>query len=380
MEIHRIPGLVCAMTTLLLAATHVFSAEKIQITGSTSVQLPKPNEVLENSRKGRNFDGPSVRSTYEGSLLPGGPVMPSNPQADKKFKEAIDKKKNWIFVNPYETQYDSKTQEFLKGEKATALYNHPLMKDDEKGVVQRFIEEKKQDREFDQNRGDNDRSERAGNSETEPRDLRGNASGELVPGGKQSNDVLNRGLVLTSPLEQKSLLAQERDPFQERLERNPLSDNLLGGNSRAEDRTTFTKEERAARDAELSKIYQPRIGPTEGGISAVPGASDPLNTFDVTRQEATPFSGRRTDQLFNVGRAESSSFGAGRNSPVFTGPPISAPGSGLNSRLGERAGFDFNVKAPQASAFAPSVSAPRPSDGWSAKPAPFVLPLPQRKF
>src|SRR5688500_18057700 len=110
MEIHR-KVKVRALSVALLVAVPAFGAEKIQITGSTTIELPKPSHILEESKRNRGHDGPSGRSTFEGGMVP---MMPANnnPQSDKKLKEAIDKKKNWIFVNPYEMQFDNKTEEF----------------------------------------------------------------------------------------------------------------------------------------------------------------------------------------------------------------------------------------------------------------------------
>lgn len=377
MEIHGKSRLLL-LAAALLAAMPAFAAEKIQITGSTSVQIPKPSEILEDPKKGRSYDGPSGRSTYEGAILPQNPTpLLNNPLADKKYRDAIDRKKNWIFIPPNES-HDYKTEQFLKGEKGTGLYNHPLMQQEEKGVVQRFIEHDKNGRKDDT--GGNDSGDY---SEREQEDQGGFRSSQFeseLPGENSSKTLQGqRGLVLTSPLAKNPLTVEERNQFEERLSKNPLKDSIFGSNNRTSERSAFTPEERQARDAEMNKIYQPRLGPDRtGGIAAVPGGTDPLSTFDVTRQEATPFSGKRTDPIFNAVRSDP---GVARNSPIFTGPPLGSTGSGASSRIPQRSGFDINARAPQASPFAPSVSAQAPrATGPSQSPAPFILPFPQRKF
>ena len=173
MEIHRKAQLVLAGVALLVAIP-AGAGEKVQIKGSTSIELPKPKHILEDGKTVRRYDGPSGRSEYEGGSMPGGVMLNNSPQSDKKLKEAIDKKKNWIFINPYEMQFDSKTEEFLQGEKGTGLYNHRLMKDDEKGVVERFIKEKNPERE-------NETSGTEGSKDPE-------TGGKLEPVGKRELD------------------------------------------------------------------------------------------------------------------------------------------------------------------------------------------------
>jgi hypothetical protein len=367
MELHR-KARIGALSAALLVAMPCFGAEKVQITGSTAIELPKPTHILEESKRNRVFDGPSGRSTLEGGTLPMSPVMNNNPGADKKLKEAIDRKRNWIFVNPYEMQFDNKTEEFLKGEKGTGLYNHRLMSPEEKTVVDRFIEEGKPDRES--REVDADQREHGSRNERVDQKPEFLSTAKLEGDGEKEKPKLERGFSLPPALEEKTDIFTERSAFQRKLERNPFSETA-GGSRSLERSGGMTPEEREARDAELSKIYQPRVtgAPVDPGI-------DPVNrAFDATRQEATPFSARRADPLLNIGRAEPAV--GGRNSPIFTGPANSGIGAALPSRS---AGFaDLAPRAPVAappntSLTPPSASAP------SFRAAPFVLPKPQRKF
>ena len=50
-----------------------------------------------------------------------GTAQTATPQMDKQMKEFLDKKKNWIFVNPYENNYDAKTEEFMEGEELSVM-------------------------------------------------------------------------------------------------------------------------------------------------------------------------------------------------------------------------------------------------------------------
>jgi hypothetical protein len=371
MEIRRKTRILGAAVALAISAP-AFAGEKIQIKGSTSVELPKPTHVLEDAKKNRMHEGPSGRADLGGGPPPISPFLNTNPQADKKFREMIDKKKNWIFVNPYEMQYDTKTEQFMKGEKGTGLYSHRLMQTEEKGIVERFLQEKNNNqREPEASRLDSNSNleERRG---SEKEDFRGSIRGneEFTTSKKRPGDNSERSLGLPPVLDKNSPF--EKNPYEQRLDRSPLSDGVLGNSVRLEKEAIYTPEERTARDAELSKIYAPRIS----GMTTTIG-KDPLNTaFDPTRQEMTPFSSRRNDPL-NSGRATLGDA-ASRNSPIFAGPPV---GGSANGGLPERSSFDINARAAQASSFAPSVSAaPARSSSATANPIPFQLPRPVRKF
>ena len=370
MENHLRAKIVAALAAVLLSSV-AFAGEKVQITGSTSVLLPKPTDALQESKRSRRIDGPSGRSEYEGGLPQSGPVLNTSPEAEKKVLDMLDKKKNWIFANPYEMQFDSKTEEFLKGEKGTGLFNHRLMKDDDKSLLERYFTEKKSDHDVSGSKPESDNSADRQGKEHQY----GNLKSQEPPDDKPNSTKLEPGVTLPPAIDNKSIFSSDRNTLQERLERTPFSESGMDKSEKLRERELFTREEREARDAELGKLYQPRMTGASKGV----GGLDPLNTsIDATRQEATPFSGRRSDQLFNLGRNEPGA--AGRNGPIFTGPSVAGPGSGLNAPTSSRSDFDFSSRAPQASAFSPSASvAPRTTPGASMN-APFILPRPQRKF
>jgi cell division protein FtsN len=373
MEIHQKAKGFAAGLALLVAAP-LLAGEKVQITGSTSIEIPKPNQIMENGRSSRLPDRPSGRSEYEGAAIQYSPMINSgaSPEAQKKVKDALDKQKNWIFVDPYKMQFDNKTEEFYKGEKGTGLYNNHLMKTEEKSVVERFLQEKNRDRESDNSRSDSDDRRDRTSLDHKPDFLSAPLKDESDE--EKAKPKLERGFALPAALEEKtSELFSDRNSFQKRLDSSPFNDGA--SSSRDKDRFEMTREDRDARDAELNKIYQPRLN----GSTAPTVGSDPVNrAFDSAQQEATPFSVRRSDQL-NFGRADSGNPSS-RNSPIFS-PGLGAPGSGLNSDLSaRRSSFgDFGAKAPVASSPNP-ITAPAASSTPSFAPAPFILPRPQRKF
>ena len=376
MEIHQKAKGFAAGLALLVAAP-LLAGEKVQITGSTSVTIPKANQILEDAKRSRIHEGPSGRSEYEGATAPFNPLINSgaSPESQRKLKEALDRQKNWIFANPYEMQFDNKTEEFLKGEKGTGLYNHRFMKTEDPGMVERFLKQKNAEREADSSAPDsNDRNESRIDSglDRKPDFLTATVNDE--PEEEKSKPKLERGFSLPPALEEKaSDLFSERSAFQKRLDSSPFHDSAA--NSRDKERFGMTREERDARDSELSKIYQPRLN---GAVGPTIGA-DPVNrAFDAAQQEATPFSVRRTDQL-NLGRADGSNP-ASRNTAIFA-PGAGAPQSGLNADLSSRRSSfgDFGSRTPAASMPNP-VAASAESSRPSFAPAPFILPRPQRKF
>lgn len=367
-----------ALSAALVLGAPVFGAdkEKIQIKGSTSIELPKPKHTLEDVRTFRAPEGPSGRGEYEGGVAAATPVNNNSPQMDKKLMELLDKKRNWIFVNPYEMQFDSKTEEFMEGEKGTGLFNHRLMKEEEKSVLEKFIGEKNPERETDPEAAEqgterNSRKEMSGFSGD------GERRGEEVKSNLSTEKVQS----LQFKLEQKASFGSERSPFQQRIERTPFSESGLGSRFSEERSATTTQDfrkERETRDAELSKLVQPR----NFSAPAASSGFDPLNSApDSTRQEVSPIGTRRSDQFLNFGRAESSPVGGGnmsasRNSPIFAGSPSAAniPGRESSDLFGSK------VAQPGTISSGTSFTSPAPQTRPTFSQSPFALPFPQRKF
>ncbi|HEX7862828.1 MAG TPA: hypothetical protein VF773_21025 [Verrucomicrobiae bacterium] len=381
MEIHR-KAIIAALLGCAVLSPSIHAGDKVHITGgSTSITVPKPNEVLKESERYRPYDSPSLRPHFDSSAPPiVSPFPGTSPQAEKKFREALDKEKNWIFVNPYKSNHDQKTDDFLKGEKNSALYNHPLMKDADKSVVDQYVDERKPDREHQFGPGQNSdsRSESRSDQDSERNQSRNNyfAPDKRETDLKTEENGLEPGKTLPPAFEKNPFATIEKNDYQKRLESSPLKEGIFGSTEKPQERTAYTLEEREARDAEFSKIYQPRLSDASSSSSLGIGSRDPIGTsIDPTRQELTPFSGRRTDQPFTPGAGLG--LGQGNRSTVtFTGPPTTSPNSSFNSR----SPIDFAPRAPQVSSFTPPSSAPSVSSSPSFNSQPFILTKPPRRF
>lgn len=384
--VHRSTRQFAALSAALALAFLIlptWGAEKVQIRGSTTIELPKPKNSLEEIRTFRLDNGPTGQSEYEGGVSAAAPVNNNAPQLDKKLQEMIDKKKNWIFINPYEMQFDSKTEEFMKGEKGTGLYDHRLMQDEEKTVLEKFMDEKKHDRETDPNAQDAADPDRAAGANGE---MLGTMRGaEVKPEQNTSSLTVEKAQSLQFKLEQKASFSSERSLFQQKLERTPFGDNAMSDKF-SETRSSVPKEDfrkeretREVRDTEMNKLFQSRsfAPPVATGF-------DPLNSApDATRLEVNPIGPRRSEQFLNLGRSESAGGGiaATRNSPVFSGnsPVFSGASSGGNLP-GRSVSEGFGATIGRPAAVAPSSSFAPPVAARPANQAPFSVPIPQRKF
>lgn len=358
----------------VLAAVTAGAGEKVQIKGSTDVELPKPTRNIEENRRFKL----DTSNTNPGDAYVTPPALDASPLLDKKTKEMLDKKRNWIFVNPYKAQYDSKTSDFLSGEKGTGLFEHRWMQgDEEKSQVERFIEEKDKrrsdsnsdrDRDGDDDR-DRDRDRTAskdspfGNNENDPR------KEESAPSlfGKEKKTLQIGGPIAIS----------ERSAFEDRLERTPFADRTFADkqldsrgvdkekitNQRLQSDEAFTRILRGARDSDQGLV---------GNTDRLTGTKlEPITpSLDGTRREANPFTARSSDQFLNLGRGDNRGV-------TFSGPGGIGSGGNFSSRS---VVDDIGTKAPSAPSFntmpaAVSPAAQVPSSGNS-----FALPFPRRKF
>jgi hypothetical protein len=358
----------------LLFAASLTAGEKVQFRGSTSIALPKPTRSLEDARSTRLPEGRGGQDETDAALGISAPVA-TTPQMDKKLKEFLDKKKNWIFVNPYENQYDAKTEEFMEGEKSTGLYEHRLLKEEDKGVMEKFLQERSPYREDE------------GDPEKRAKDPEHGPTGEAQRQKEQANERVNERpqpvantLNVQQPADRASgFSVDQKSPslfgntslFDQKPERSAIGDRPLMFNDRPE--RMMSKEdirkERDTRDAEITRMLQPRGGP--GGLSS---RLDPMNSGgDRARPDA---GGPRTESFLNATRTPTAAGGIGSgNSVIFSG-------GGRPSSLPPRSGFDLGPKASSAANASVGVRS-LPSPAAASRPAanqPFVLPLPQRKF
>src|ERR1051325_5913316 len=153
----------------MLCCLPLRAGEQVQIRGSTSIELPKPKRDLSDKNKVKSGDDkPAVDGGFAAPPIDGAAM------SDKPLKDALDKKRNWIFMDPYENHYDSKTEKFLEGEKGTGLYENRWMKSKEdKSLVQKFIEGK--DSRLKDSRGKDGRAKDADKKESEEASERSSA-------------------------------------------------------------------------------------------------------------------------------------------------------------------------------------------------------------
>jgi hypothetical protein len=355
--------------TALIAVTVAAAAadDKVEFKGSTSFELPKPSRNVES---GRTYNGgEKEKPDMSGGYVP--PVAPNSPLVDKKFKEMMDKKKNWIYLNPYKDNFDSKTAEFMKGEKGTALFDQRWMTDkEEKGTVEKFLTEK-QNRHDDDLHRDSDKDEN--DADRAPRRDSGDIRGLGADGGDKGDNVRQEDVIRFGSKDEKigaagiNLRTAGEKGFTERLERTP---RFIG-----EQRTEMTaiekekvKQDQKTRDSEFGQLLQ-SISPSASGLS-LPGAANPLTpSLNLGGPDASQNAGRPSQSVtFGRGETPGFNFGSSGNSPVSA-----------NLSPANRGFDDF---APKAAA-KPSVFAPPSNPLPSAGPppvAPFQFTFPQRKF
>jgi hypothetical protein len=354
---------------VLLTCVILQAGEQVQFKGSTSVELPKPKRPLDDD--GRNMKIDAQRPTLQGGFVT--TPIDGSPLSNRKFREEMDKKKNWIFMNPYEQHFDNKTEEFMKGEKGTGLYDNEWMTSkEEKSVVQKFIEEK-DGRGKESNRGDDE-------------NLSDRPSGERE-GGFLSNrsDDLDRSKTDTQ-------FGGSRVDFEKRiLDPAALPDNIKNGpldksfernlgadpfSSRKSMEATFEKEEvkkqQIAHEREFDQIINTRLGGGGGGPT-------------VGRLDSLSVGGGIGQLNLNQGASRPADFGRGSlrggSTATFTD---GGPAFGGNSRPGfenRSFGEGFGVMPKAAPSYAPPVVSQNPASQRPAfTPAPFSLAVPQRKF
>lgn len=352
----------CAASAVALGCgLHALAGEKVELRGSTTVELPKPERKIEEERRFK-FDN-------AGSELSGGFAAPvgvgnSNAALDQKMRQMLDRKKNWIFINPYESPRDERTTDILGKDQATgSLGEHHLLKEGEKSAMQKFFEER------DTRRSNDDETEERGRQES-----------DFSPGNRNKEDLEDsdsarprderNSVLFISPRSTDGFREPGFDAssFERKMERTPLDGSVF---ARTEmQRQSLDKDElrrqQEAREADFEKFIQPRTLP---GGGAMEGRFDPLNTAsDSTRREANPVAGRRTDSFLSSSPNRVDFSGGGR-SGALSG---SAPGPSFD--------FDAGSRGVQSSSFLPS-SAPAASAATPARtPAPFVFEFPRRKF
>lgn len=367
----RAKRVVIVSAAALLGCTALRAAEKAQFEGSTTVELPKPKRSFEESRRlDLKPDHPGPDGAFS-------TVAPSDtaPLTTKRLREELDKKKNWIFLNPYENHYDSKTEEFMKGEKGTGLYdNHLMQSQEEKGAVEKYIQEKegrnsnassRNDREA---LTDRDRASERENSVFNPRNDKESKTDDASSFSTPEKTPFEKAIFSSSS---GSMDPLKSSALEKSLTRDPLPDDPFAAAQKIS-ASTFEqndlKEKQALHEREFDQLLQARPGATLAAPTVGPGGD--VGRLDLGASTLQ----RRSDPYANGARI-------GGNIATFTdGAGDSA--FNIKSDYGSRGFGESFISEPTkpAASIAPSLPGPSASPSSVMAPAPFVLPFPQRKF
>jgi hypothetical protein len=341
--------------------------ERLELKGSTEVDLPKPKRTINTDRRlNDQADRPTVESA------PSAPARNDNsPLVTKKLLHEIDRQKNWIYMDPREAHFDRKTEEFMKGEKGTGLYDNRFMQsDDDRTMVQKFMER-------DRNRDDKDKEDNDKDSE---RSDRAREKDGFLP--KRDEDELKENNAAVSGVPKAQFdtaifrAGSSSDPFggnplDNKLQRNPFSDSpFTAQKARGMDQDDL-RQKQVAHEKEFSDILQSRPGST-----ASFGKIDMLNpAADVGRLDlgGSAGGGRRADPYSIGGRG-------GPTTVTFTDGGSSSFGN--RPELGARSFSDAlpSFGAPKAGpSFAPAPMQVAPNRAMGSPP-PISATVPMRKF
>ena len=371
-----------AAAVIICSSLPGFSAEKdkVKLKGSTDVELPR-SRTLE-SKVGPVFEseGPGL----EGALHTPPPQV--NPRAERKLREARDKERNWIFRDPSESFYDSKTERIfgLGDEDETTLLERGAGQESEKTLVEKFIMNKQEGGDSPrENRSSNRNSNRSRDNESDPEDRneRGNRedrkdlSSFLNTGREEASDAA----VSPNQFQKPSFLTDKSRIFSRRNEdgesRNVFSmqefDSRRALIGRPRQELNLKKEETNSEGPAGTPAIETMLQPREIG-SGIASRFDPVNMgVDSTRQPINPITASRFDAVRGPAFAPRESFLS--ESPGAFAQQRDIPTSSSIGNL-----------IPQA----PALPAPTFGGGFNAPsaispsitPRPFVFEIPKRAF
>ena len=355
---------------LLAVATacsvNLSAGEKIEIVGG-GVKLPERKSFLD--ERNSSFDVLTDKPDMTGGFaVPNIPIP--NSAAQELLREA-DRKKNWIYLNPYEQ--DKRTTGLEKLEKKES--SNPLeIEEKDQSVLERYLTEKKRrTEERQQLRRDDSRLERDGFRDENRYDTFSARSMEMDRRLADGDDrEFARELSLNSFLNPGTVPGREeaRNPY----EKNHFSFQTVGDRAQgsAEQQADLQLQEEQ-RSAAFQRLLQPRsITPSIAGVvDPIGGSADP------SREAYNPIAPERRDPL-DFGR---SSGTASYDTPAWASSAArpSLPTIERSSALDE-----IGSRAPQAAVFsspAPTVersSGPVGGDGFTGSG--FSFEIPRRKF
>jgi hypothetical protein len=349
--------------TVLRAAEKL---ERLELKGSTEVDLPKPKPTINTDRRLKDqADRPTVDSA------PSAPARNANsPLVTKKLLHEMDRQKNWIFMDPRDEHFDRKTEEFMKGEKGTGLYDNRFMQsDDDRSAVQRFLDKDRdrEDKERDNSDNDGERSDRAREKEgflpkRDEDELKENSSLSGLPKAQFDSAIFKAGPG-ADPF-------GAGNPLDNRLQRNSFSESTFAQKTRGMDQDEL-RQKQVAHEKEFSDILQSRPGST-----ASFGKIDTLNpAANVGRLDlgASAAGARRVDPYSIGGRGgpTTATFTDGGSSSFGNRPDVGA--RSFNDALPS---FGASKAGPS---FAPTPVQVAPGR-FSGPPPPIAPTVPMRKF
>ena len=343
-------GLVSISGLLFLSAA--YAGDKIHFTESPEkVDVPKPttrDDRISSRFGNRPTPGEDIGPPIE--LEPSANQSGASPLMSRKLEEYLDKKRNWMFVDPkdkdkfgdgFSSDQDAKSDEILlDGDKKT------------KTVQEKFYEHSKEkpDARKKKTSDEDDADSKDGDSDKNSDKKSGVDATRLAP-------ELSLGSLLK--------LANRNDTELKDLSDMSRLHSLGGFAPDPSDSIRKVEREREIKqhDADFARIIAPRSGgPTVSGVV------DPVNTQgDITRREVNPFAPGNNFSGYKSGSSDGSdaaqSFAASSNLP----------------RPENSESFASRLPAAPSFSSTPTVSGPTPSS-FQTDRQPFAFQPPRRKF
>ena len=353
--------------------------DKVKLEGSTDVELPRARAF--EGKAGAVFDseGPGV----DGALHAPPPQV--NPRAERKLRQARDKERNWIFQDPSNSFFDSKTERIfgLGDEEDTTLLGQEPGQNSERTLVEKFIMNKQEDGESSSDNRDSNRDRDQSEDNESDRTDRGrredrNSLGSFL---KEGREEASDSAVSPNQLQKPSFLTDKSSLFNRRSEEtgsgNVFSmqrfDSRRALISDRRQEVSFKEESKGSEGPAGTPGIDEMLKPREIG-SGINSRFDPVNfQVDSTRQPINPITASRFDAVRGPDFAPRQSFL--NEAPTGFAQQRDIPATS-SSTIGDVVPRAPTLPAPQfGNGFnAPSAISP------SITPRPFVFEIPKRAF
>jgi hypothetical protein len=365
---HRLTLKIAAsLLGLATIAPALQAGEKVDLSTSTSIELPKPKEVEIGNHPPVQSANPGVGTAY---FAPSTPAAPASPLLEKKLRELNDQRYNWIFMKPEEMLMDSKTSSFLEGKQnGSSLLDFKGIDQKTKTAQEKFWEERDGKANNTQNSGE----------PLDPKNLRERARYEMMrskareesdPNSRRDGSSEKNTPLFGAPTQASFLQPKEKSggsagydfKMPDFLSHATFNDSLVEPPKTFAFEKQEMKDEQKQRDADFMKMIQPR-----GASPSFSGPLDPVNTqIDATRIEANPITPGGAN--FTGGYNRSSSF-------------MDSPGrSAFRPDIAGNSISDLMPKSLAPSGFEPAQSPVSSYQAPAQSVRPFVFELPRRAF